>query len=164
MADEPMAGLMIDEVAEPVAEVEEEQMAAPVMDMEDDLAALFGKDDDFEDDDFEDFNEEEVWEVNEEWLMAPVTLPLVLAMQPPSVYEFRGPSTATAEGPSFPFPRPVSDAEVAAGVSIGEIGPRIFAIEGQGQQTTARRDEEIARLTQQVQALQAVMQQRDTQI
>ncbi|GJR40614.1 hypothetical protein Tco_1216298 [Tanacetum coccineum] len=82
----------------------------------------------------------------------------------------------------------VSDAEVAADVTIGEIGPRVFAIKGQvqvmasqmvhgadrweqvgaqverGQQTTTQRDEEIIRLTQQVQALQAAVQQRDTQI
>ncbi|GKF40938.1 hypothetical protein Tco_0124280, partial [Tanacetum coccineum] len=82
----------------------------------------------------------------------------------------------------------VSDAEVAAGVSIGEIGLRVYAIEGQmqvmasqmvqavdrweqvgaqveqGQQTATQRDKEIARLTYQVQDLQAAMQQRDTQI
>ncbi|GJS78161.1 hypothetical protein Tco_0728042 [Tanacetum coccineum] len=79
----------------------------------------------------------------------------------------------------------VSDAKVAAGVSIREIGPRGFAIEGQvqvmasqmvratdrfgqvgaqveqGQQTATQRDEVIAGLTLQV---QAVVQQRDTQI
>ncbi|GJX90161.1 hypothetical protein Tco_0343487 [Tanacetum coccineum] len=40
----------------------------------------------------------------------------------------------------------VSDAEVAVGVTIGEIGPRVFAIEGQ------------------VQDIQAAVQQRDAQI
>ncbi|GKC16533.1 hypothetical protein Tco_1013315, partial [Tanacetum coccineum] len=110
-----------------------------------------------------------------------------------------GPSTAAAEGPSFPLPAPglpippaviedlstrlcnleyghgqlvqkviqVSDAEVAAGVTIGEIGPRVFAVEGQveqDQQTEAQRDETVAELTQQVQALQIAVQQRDTQI
>ncbi|GJS43608.1 hypothetical protein Tco_0568651 [Tanacetum coccineum] len=82
----------------------------------------------------------------------------------------------------------VSDAGVAAGITVGEIGLRVFAIEGQmlvivsqmahaadiwdqvgahveqGQQTAAQRDEEIAGLTQQVQALQTAVQQRDTQI
>nr|GEY47354.1 hypothetical protein [Tanacetum cinerariifolium] len=84
----------LEEVAEPVAEAEEEQMialvvdiedeqmAALVMDMEEDLAALFGEDDDFEDDDF------------------------MPAVQPSSVYEVGGPSTAAAEGPSFPLPAP----------------------------------------------------------
>ncbi|GKA16483.1 hypothetical protein Tco_0696230 [Tanacetum coccineum] len=79
----------------------------------------------------------------------------------------------------------VSDAEVAAGVTIGEIGLRVFAIEGkvqvmasqmvhaadrfeqigtqveQGQQTATQRDEVIAGLTQQA---QAAVQQKDSQI
>ncbi|GJW72595.1 hypothetical protein Tco_0129512 [Tanacetum coccineum] len=53
----------------------------------------------------------------------------MLAMQPSSVYEVGSPSTAAAKGPSFslpalglPIPSLVSDAEVAAGVTIGEIG------------------------------------------
>nr|GEV08778.1 ribonuclease H-like domain-containing protein [Tanacetum cinerariifolium] len=212
-----------EQVVGPVVDMEEEQMAALVMDIEEDLAVLFGEDDDFEDDDFSDDDsegveeEEEVWEVNEEWMMAPVTPPPVPSVQPPSVYEVRGPSTAAAEGPSFPLPTPgllvppaviedlstrlgnleyrhgqlmkkviqVSDAEVVAGVSIGEIGPRVFAIEGQvqvmasqmvhvadrweqvgaqveqGQQTATQRDETIVELTQQVHILQATMQQRD---
>ncbi|GJV37073.1 hypothetical protein Tco_1409550 [Tanacetum coccineum] len=132
--------------------------------MDEDIAMLFG-DDDFEDDDSEGFDEEEVWEVNEEWLMAPTTPPPMPAVQPPSIYEVGGPSTAVAEGPSFShsasgLPVPplviedlstpldnleyghgqvmkkviqVSDAEVAAGVFIREIGPRVFAIEGQMQ-------------------------------
>ncbi|GKF94078.1 hypothetical protein Tco_0283778 [Tanacetum coccineum] len=158
--------------------------------MEEDLAALFGEDEDFEDDASDGFNKEEVWEVNEEWLMAPTTPPLMLAMPLPSVYEVGGPSTAATEGPSFPLLAPrlpipsaviedlstrlgnlvyghgqlvqkiiqVSDAKVAASVTIGEIGPRVFAVEGQGQQTAAQRDETIAELTQQVQALQADVQ------
>ncbi|GJS36753.1 hypothetical protein Tco_0535135 [Tanacetum coccineum] len=166
VADEPMIGPIVDEVAEPVAEAEE-QMAALVIDMEEDLAVLFGEDDDFEDDDSEDFDEEEVWVVNGEWLMAPVTQPPILAVPPPSVYEVGGPSTTAAEGPSFPhsasgLPVPpsviedlstrlgnleygdgqlvkkviqVSDAEVAAGVTIGEISLRVFAIEGQQRDT-----------------------------
>ncbi|GJT02007.1 hypothetical protein Tco_0823176 [Tanacetum coccineum] len=47
------------------------------------------------------FGEEEVWEVNEDWLMAPTTPPPVLAVPPPSVYEVGGPSTAVSEGLSF---------------------------------------------------------------
>ncbi|GKA19746.1 hypothetical protein Tco_0699661 [Tanacetum coccineum] len=146
--DEPMVIPAIEEVAEPIDEAEE-QMIAPVVDMDEDIAMLFG-DDDFEDDASEGFDEEE------------------------SVYEVGGPSTAAVEGPSFPLPSPglplvkkviqVSDAEVAAGVTIREIGPRVFDIKGQGQQTATQRDEEIARLTQQVQALQVTVQQRDTQI
>ncbi|GKE51189.1 hypothetical protein Tco_1486345 [Tanacetum coccineum] len=155
VADEPMVGLMVEEVVEPVDEVEE-QMITPVVDMDEDIAMLFG-DDDFEDDASEGIDEEEVWEVNEEWLMAPVT--------PPPMLEVGGPSTAAAEGPSFPLPAPglpisssviedlstrlgnleyrhsqlekkviqVSDVEVATGVSIREIGPRVFVMEGQMQ-------------------------------
>nr|GEV69689.1 hypothetical protein [Tanacetum cinerariifolium] len=69
----------IDEVVEPVAEAEE-QMAAPVMDIEEDLAALFGEDDDFEND-----NDSE---------------------GPSSVYKVGGPSTAATEGPCFPHSAP----------------------------------------------------------
>ncbi|GJR68870.1 hypothetical protein Tco_0014935 [Tanacetum coccineum] len=117
MVDEQMVVPAIEEGAEPIAEaeeeqviapvvgMEEEQMNAPVIDMEEDLAALFG-DDDFEDDASDGFDMEEVWEVNAEWLMAPVTPPTMLAVPPPSIYEVGGPSTAAAEGPSFPLPEP----------------------------------------------------------
>ncbi|GJY59163.1 hypothetical protein Tco_0459055 [Tanacetum coccineum] len=163
--DEPMVVPAIEEVSAPMVEAEE-QMAALVTDMEEDLATLFG-----EDDDSEGFDEDE----------------------PPCVYEVGGPSTAAAEGSSLPLLAPglpvppsviedlstrlgnleyghgqlvkkviqMSDAKVAAGVTIGEIGSRVFIIEGQGQQTTAR-DEAITELTQQVQALQAAVQQRDS--
>ncbi|GJU99149.1 hypothetical protein Tco_1328420 [Tanacetum coccineum] len=219
----------IEEVAEPVVKAEEEQVIAPVvdvvegqidapmMDMEEDLAVLFG-DDDFEDDASDEFGEEEVWEVNEDWLMAPTTPPPVLAVPPPSVYEVGGPSTAVAEGPSFsqvapglPVPPYMiedlstcldnleywhgqlvqrviqgSDAEIAVGVTIGEIGPRVLAVEGQmqvmasqmiqvvdrveqvgvqvelGQQTSTQRDEMVTGLTQQVQALRVWHVERDT--
>ncbi|GJW23250.1 hypothetical protein Tco_0033872 [Tanacetum coccineum] len=81
-----------------------------------------------------------------------------------------------------------SNAEIAAGVTIGEIGPRVLAVEGQmqvmasqmiqavdrveqvgvqvelGQQTSTQRDEMVTGLTQQVQALRVDVQQRDTQI
>ncbi|GKB06757.1 hypothetical protein Tco_0834990 [Tanacetum coccineum] len=164
MVDEPMVVPAIEEVAEPVAESEKEQVIAPVVDIEEDLAALFG-DDDFEDDASDVFDMEEVWEVNEEWLMAPVTPPPMLAVPLPSVYEVGDPSTAAAEGPSFPHSVSgllvclaviedlstclgnlkyghgqlvkkviqVSDAGVAAGVTVKEIGPRVFAMEGQMQ-------------------------------
>nr|GEZ01004.1 hypothetical protein [Tanacetum cinerariifolium] len=45
------------------------------------------EDDDFSDDDSKGVKEEEVLEVNEERLMAPVTPPSVPAVQPPSVYK-----------------------------------------------------------------------------
>nr|GEW61364.1 putative reverse transcriptase domain, ribonuclease H-like domain, aspartic peptidase domain protein [Tanacetum cinerariifolium] len=50
--DELMVDSVINELVEPVVEVEE-QMVAPAMDMEEDLAVLFGDDDDSGDDDFE---------------------------------------------------------------------------------------------------------------
>nr|GEW90746.1 hypothetical protein [Tanacetum cinerariifolium] len=68
-------------------------------------------------------------EVNEEWPMAPVTPPLVPAGQPMSVNERIN---------------QVSDAKVAASVTIRELGPRIYAVEGQVQgvnlMPTLRRD------------------------
>ncbi|GKE57516.1 hypothetical protein Tco_1496701, partial [Tanacetum coccineum] len=73
--------------------------------MDEDIAMLFGNDD-FKDDASKGFDEEEIWEVNEEWLMAPITPPPMLAVQPSSVYEVGGPSTAAAEGPSFPLQAP----------------------------------------------------------
>ncbi|GJT16500.1 hypothetical protein Tco_0875206 [Tanacetum coccineum] len=102
---EPVAEAEEEQVIAPVVDMEEEQMDAPVIDMEKDLAVLFG-DDDFEDDASNRFDEEEVWEVNEEWLMAPTTPPPMLAVPPPNFYEVGGPSTAAAEGPSFPLPAP----------------------------------------------------------
>nr|GFC40265.1 hypothetical protein [Tanacetum cinerariifolium] len=102
--DEPMVGPIVDEIAESIVEAKE-QVIAPVVDVDEDIAIPFGYDD-FEDDDSEGFDEEYVWEVNEEWLMAPVTSPLMLAVPPLSVYEVGGPSTATAEGQSFPLPAP----------------------------------------------------------
>ncbi|GJS79924.1 hypothetical protein Tco_0729805 [Tanacetum coccineum] len=218
VADEPMVGPLVNEIVDPIVE-SKEQVIAPVVDMDEDIAMLFG-DHDFGDDDSEGFDEEEVWEVNEEWLMAPVAPHLMPAVPPPSVYEVGGPSIAAAEGQSFPHPASgllvpplviedlstrlgnleygheqlvknviqVSDVEVAAGITIREIGPRISAVEGQvqvmasqmvyvadrfeqvgtqveqGQQTATQGDEVITGLTQQVQALQAAVQQRDLQI
>nr|GEV76218.1 hypothetical protein [Tanacetum cinerariifolium] len=157
MVDEPMVIPAIEEeVAELVAEAEEEQVIALVVGIEEDLARLFGEDDDFEDDASDGFDEEEVWKINEEWLMAPTTPPTMLAVPSLSVYEVGGSSTAAAKGPSFPHSAlrllvppfvikdlstrlgnleyrhgqlvhkviQVSDAEVAAGVSIGEISQR----------------------------------------
>ncbi|GKB83318.1 hypothetical protein Tco_0950213, partial [Tanacetum coccineum] len=178
MVDEQMVVPAVEEAIEPVAEAEEKQVIAPavdieegqmdvlVIDMEEDLAALLG-DDDFEDDASDRFGEEEVWEVNEDWLMAPTTPPPMLAVPPPSVYEVGGPSTMVAEGPHGQLVQrvnQVSDAEVSTSVTITELGPRVYAVEGQGQQTAAQRDETVVELTQQVQALQIDVQQRDTQI
>nr|GEV44424.1 hypothetical protein [Tanacetum cinerariifolium] len=112
-ADAPIVDPVVDEVAEPIVEGEE-QMVAKVMDMEEDLAMIFD-DGDFSDDNSKGFeDDEEVWEVNEEWLMAPVTLPPMPVIPLPSTYKVGGPSTAAAEGhslvllaPGFPVPSSV---------------------------------------------------------
>ncbi|GKD61698.1 hypothetical protein Tco_1299207 [Tanacetum coccineum] len=157
--DEPMVDPVIDEVAEPIAEGEE-QVITPVIDVEEDIAMLFSDDDSegFEDD-------EEVREVNEEWLMAPVTPPLMPVMPPPSTYEVGGPSTATTEGHSLALPAPgflvppsVSDTEVADGITIREIGPRVSAVEGHVQVMASQMVQVVGRLEQ------ANVQQRDVQI
>nr|GFA23446.1 hypothetical protein [Tanacetum cinerariifolium] len=147
MVDEQMVIPAIEEVTELVAEADEEQVIALVVDMEEgqmdvlmidmgeDLAMLYGENDEFEND-YEGVDEEEAWEVNEEWLMAPVTPPLVPAVQPPSIYEVGGfeyPSGNLEYGHGQLVQRvnQVSDAEVAAGVTIGELGPRIYVVERQ---------------------------------
>ncbi|GJX20935.1 hypothetical protein Tco_0223612 [Tanacetum coccineum] len=99
-ADEPMGGPVIDEIAKSIVEMED-QVIALVIDVEEDIAMLFS-DDDFIDDDSEGFEYgEEVWEVNEEWLMAPVTSPPMPIMPLSSTYEVGGPSTVAAEGHSL---------------------------------------------------------------
>nr|GEV76897.1 hypothetical protein [Tanacetum cinerariifolium] len=108
--DEPIVDLVIDELVEPIVEVEE-QMDAPVMHMMRDLAKLFGSvakqallfgDDDFSDDGpNDDEDDEEVCDVNKDWLVAPVTPSSMLVMSLPSTYEVGGPSTTAAEGHSL---------------------------------------------------------------
>ncbi|GJX34312.1 hypothetical protein Tco_0245869 [Tanacetum coccineum] len=193
-------------------------MVAPVLDVEEDIAMLFGDENDSSDDDLD--NDEEVWEMDDEWLMAPVTPTLVLGVPPPSTYEVGGPSTAAAKGYSFALLPPgvivplpviedlytcignleyrhgelvkkmvkVSDTEVADSITIGEIGPIVYTVEGQvqvlasqmiqvvdrleqvgtqveqDQQAMTQRDETIAGLSQQVQTLQEAVQHRDMQI
>ncbi|GJS26279.1 hypothetical protein Tco_0486899 [Tanacetum coccineum] len=176
VADEPMAGPIVDEIAEPIVEAEE-QVIAPVMDIDEDIAMLFGNDD-FEDDNSEGFDEEEVWEVNEDWLMALVTPPPMPVVPPPSVYEVGGPSTVADEGPSFPLPSPglpvppsvIEDLSTHLGnleyghgqlvkkmiqVMASQMVQAIDRLEQigiqmkQGQQTATQRDEVIEGLTQQ---------------
>ncbi|GJU74522.1 hypothetical protein Tco_1265927 [Tanacetum coccineum] len=103
--DKPMVGPVVDEIVEPIVKMEE-QVITLVIDIKEDIAVLYG-DGNFSDDDSEGFeDEEEVWEVNEEWLMAPVTPPLMPVMPLPSTYEVGGPSTAAVEGQSFTLPAP----------------------------------------------------------
>ncbi|GKE94255.1 hypothetical protein Tco_1579110 [Tanacetum coccineum] len=165
--DKPLVDPVIDELAEPIVEVEE-QMVAPAMNMEEDLAMLFGLEDDSSDDDFEGpEGDEEVWEVNEEWLMALVTLPLMPVMPPLSTYEVGGsftypPSTwsscASVGDRGFMYPHGYSGVWSWAASEEGD-----HAME-QGQQAATQRDETIAGLSQHVQTLQAAVQDRDMQI
>ncbi|GKB76927.1 hypothetical protein Tco_0943822 [Tanacetum coccineum] len=99
---EPLGAKVDKPMVDPVIDELEEQMVAPAMDMEEDLAVLFGDDEDSGEDNSEGpKGDEEVWEMDEEWLMAPVTLPLMPVMPPPSTYEVGGSSTADAEGHSL---------------------------------------------------------------
>nr|GEZ26349.1 hypothetical protein [Tanacetum cinerariifolium] len=52
-----------------------------------------------------DVMDDDDWDVEVEWLMAPVTPPRA-TMTVPSTYEVGGPSTVAIEGPSFPLPVP----------------------------------------------------------
>nr|GEX14979.1 reverse transcriptase domain-containing protein [Tanacetum cinerariifolium] len=114
--DELMVDPMIDELVEPIVEIEE-QMVTPAMDMEGDLAMLFGDDDDFEGPE----GDEEVWEMDEEWLMAPFTPPLMPVIPPPNTYELVKKVIM------------MSDVEVADSIAIREIGLRVSTVEGQMQ-------------------------------
>ncbi|GJZ08161.1 hypothetical protein Tco_0542444 [Tanacetum coccineum] len=163
---EPLVDPVIDELDEPIVEVGE-QMVAPVMDMEEDLAMLF-VDDDFSDDGLDDDkDDEEVWEMDEEWLIAPVTPPPMPVMPPPSTYEVGGSSSASAEGhsltllaPGVPVPPSVVKDFVPAWVIwsmvIREISPRVSTMEGQMQVMESQ--------MVQVKTLQAAVQHRDVQI
>ncbi|GJR02093.1 hypothetical protein Tco_0525077 [Tanacetum coccineum] len=105
--------------------------------------------------------------------MAPVTPPPILVVLPPSVYEVGGPSTASAEGPSFPLPAPglpvppsviedlstrLCNLEYGHGqrvmksqmVRVVDRWEQVGAQVEQGQHTATQRDEEIIGLTQQV--------------
>nr|GEZ46631.1 hypothetical protein [Tanacetum cinerariifolium] len=50
-------------------------------------------------------DDDDDWEDDVEWLMAPVTRPRA-TVTVSSTYEVGGPSTATVDGPSFPLPAP----------------------------------------------------------
>ncbi|GKE49825.1 hypothetical protein Tco_1481083 [Tanacetum coccineum] len=174
----------INEIAELIVE-EEKQVIALVIDMEEDITMLFGAGD-FSDDDSEGFeDEEEAWEVNKEWLMALATLPSVPVVPPPSTYEVGGPSTAVAERQSFtlPTPRLLVPLSVIEGLITrmgnleyehGQLVKKVIQAEDrleqvdaqveQGQQAATQPDKVIIGLSQQVQALQADVQQRDLHI
>ncbi|GJX21151.1 hypothetical protein Tco_0223828 [Tanacetum coccineum] len=191
-ADVPLLG-DLGEITEPIVEVEE-QMVTLVMDVEEDLAVLFGNDDDSGDDDSEGpEDDEEDWEIDEEWLMAPVTPPPMPVMPSPSTFEVGGPSTTAAEGHSYTIltlrvpvpPLMIEDLCTRMGnlkyghgllvkkvitVSDAEVDDSIAIGEIGPRVSTMvsrlrpKRDETIKGLSQQVQTLQAVVQHRDVQI
>nr|GFA13378.1 hypothetical protein [Tanacetum cinerariifolium] len=110
-----------------VADMEEGQIDVLVIDMEKDLAVLFGEDDDFENNS-EGVDEEEAWEVNKEWQMAPFTQPSV-----PADLSTRMGNLEYGHGQLVKRVNQVSNAELATGVTIGELGSRIYVVEGQVQ-------------------------------
>ncbi|GJV39270.1 hypothetical protein Tco_1417710 [Tanacetum coccineum] len=124
---------LVGKITESMVEMEE-QVIAPVVDIKEDIAMLFG-DGNFSDDDSKGFeDEEEVWEVDEEWLMAPVTPPsMQLLPVPPSMIEdliTRIGNLKYGYGQLVKKVIQVSDAEVADGITLGEIGPMVSATEG----------------------------------
>ncbi|GKB16216.1 hypothetical protein Tco_0850139 [Tanacetum coccineum] len=138
--DEPMVGPVVGEIAEPIVEMEE-QVTAPVIDMEEDIAMLFG-DGDFSDDDSEGFKDEE-----ESFTLLAPGFPI-----PPSVIEDLSTRMGNLEyghGQLMKKVIQVSDAEVADGITIGEIGPRLSAVEGQVQVMASQMVQVVDRLEQQ---------------
>nr|GFB50142.1 hypothetical protein [Tanacetum cinerariifolium] len=157
----PMVGPIVDEVAESIVKMEE-QMVALVIDVEVDIAMLFG-DDNFSDDDSKRFEDDEevitpVIDMEED--IPCYSVMAILVMTTLRVLRMR----RMSERQLVKKVIHVSDAEVADGITIWEIGPRVSAIKGQGQQTATQRDEAIEGLSQQVQELQTAVQQRDLQI
>nr|GEX40183.1 hypothetical protein [Tanacetum cinerariifolium] len=101
-------------------------------------------------------------DVEVEWLMAPVT-PSRATMTVPSTCEVRGPSTAAIEGPSFPLPAPgipVSDAEVADSIAIGEIHPRVATV---GEQVQVM-ESQIVQVVSRLEEIETRVQQVDNRL
>ncbi|GJR00072.1 hypothetical protein Tco_0523056 [Tanacetum coccineum] len=83
-----------------------------------------------DEDDKEEKEEEEVWDKDEDWLMAPVTPPMATVLSG-STYEIGGPSTATPELP-FPVRGPFSvivDSVVVHHEEIGGLSVRTKNLE-----------------------------------
>ncbi|GJX10720.1 hypothetical protein Tco_0200579 [Tanacetum coccineum] len=133
--DESMVVPAIEEVTEPIDEAEK-QMVALIVDMDEDIAMLF-----VDDDASEGFDER--------WLEGPSTAAFdgtsffstpqhsgLIVPLSPSVIKDLSTDLGNLEygyGQLVKKVIHVSDTEVAAGVTIGEIGPMVFAIEGQVQ-------------------------------
>ncbi|GJW97270.1 hypothetical protein Tco_0179078, partial [Tanacetum coccineum] len=78
-------------------------------------------DDDDEDDDDDDNGNEDGWEVDDKWLMAPVTPPLIPVVPPPSTFKVGKPSTAAPEHP-FLVGRPLPEVVRSVAVHHEENG------------------------------------------
>nr|GFC53238.1 hypothetical protein [Tanacetum cinerariifolium] len=149
--DKPMVDPVIDEIAEPIVEIEE-QMVASVMDMEGDLAMLFG-DDDSSDDRLD--NEEDDEKVGGPSTTAveghSLALPAHIFLVPSLVIEDLCTLMGNLEYVHRQLVKKViqvSDAEVADGIAIGEIGPKVFVIEGQVQVMASQMVQVVGRLEQ----------------
>nr|GEU29548.1 hypothetical protein [Tanacetum cinerariifolium] len=135
VTDEPIVSPIVDEIAEPIVKAEE-QVIAPVVNVDEDIAMLFG-DDDFEDDDSKGFDEEEVGGPSitaTEGQSFP--LPASGLPVPPSVIKNLSTHLGNLEyrqGQLVKKVIQVGDVEVAAGISIREIGLRVFSVEGEVQ-------------------------------
>nr|GEU55747.1 hypothetical protein [Tanacetum cinerariifolium] len=152
--DEPLVDPVIDELAEPIVEVEE-QMVAQVMGIEVDLVMLFGVEEDSSGDDFEGpKGDKEVWEMDEEWLMAPVTLPFDASYAPTKHLRViedlctRMRNLEYGHGQLVKNVIMVSDAEVADSIDIGEIGHIVSTMEGQMQVMASQMVQMMSRLEQ----------------
>nr|GEW68789.1 hypothetical protein [Tanacetum cinerariifolium] len=133
---------MVDEqMVVPVIE-EEGHMDVLMIDMEEDLSVLFGEDDDFKND-YEGVDEEEAWEVGGPSTvvaegpsfphLAPrLSVPLFVIED----LRTRLGNLEYGHGQLVQRINQVSDAEEATSVTIGELGLRIYVVEGQVQRDT----------------------------
>nr|GEU53719.1 hypothetical protein [Tanacetum cinerariifolium] len=117
-ADDYLFGELVAMVDEQMVVPAIKEMDALMMDMEEDLASLFGEDDDFKDDDSKGFDEEE-------GLLVPLFVIEDLST--------RLGNLEYGHGQLVQRVNQVSDAEVSASVTIGELGLRIYTVKGQVQ-------------------------------
>nr|GEW75148.1 hypothetical protein [Tanacetum cinerariifolium] len=129
-AVETIVSPVVNEIAKPILEMDE-QVIALVIDVEGDIAMLFGygNSERFKDD-------EEVSEVNEEWLMAPVTPPPMLVVPLSRTYELVKKVIQ------------VRDDQVEDDITIWEIGLKVLAVEGQVQVMASQMVQAMDRLEQ----------------
>ncbi|GJR24896.1 hypothetical protein Tco_0973423 [Tanacetum coccineum] len=178
MMEEQMIVPAVEEVVEPVAKAEEEQEDLAELfgddDFEDDASDKFGEAEVWE------VNKDWLMAPTTPPSMLVVPPPSVYEVGGPFTEVVEGPSFPHL-APGLPVPsfviedmsirlgnleyghgqlvqrvNQVSDAEVAAGVTIRELGPRVYAVEG-GQQAATQRDETVAKLTQQMSSRESTL-------